>query len=265
MEGTAGCSSEAVAGCLGDCGTLRGGGGGGGGGGQACTSCLLAAAYVGEGASPSSSSLLTLLLPVGPWLRCREDTGDSWRGSCFNSRLLAHALVGGGGGGGLAAGVAAAAASAASTWVAAASAAASAASGQSGGITGCSTAEPPGTMVTGRSCVLVGCSTSSSSATALSRRCRLVAATQACSEGSPCDAGCAPLRLPAASRTWQKGRVREEGTEAEAEGGAQQRHPACRAVRRHGASGRICAKLPQSAVAPSGVHSRTSTLAPDAF
>lgn len=74
------------------------------------------------------------------------------------------------------------------------------------GTTGSSTAHSPGSTATGRSVVLVGASTSSSRRTALSSRCRLEAATQACREGSAWEDGWAPFRLPAESRTWGRGR-----------------------------------------------------------
>jgi hypothetical protein len=69
------------------------------------------------------------------------------------------------------------------------------------GMLGSSTAEPPGCTSTCLRRALLGCSTSSSRARALSRRWREGAATQAWSEGSACEEGCAPFRLPAESRT----------------------------------------------------------------
>ena len=66
----------------------------------------------------------------------------------------------------------------------------------------------------GCSVVLVGCITSSSRPTALSRRCRLVADTQACREWSPWEEGCAPFRLPAESRTCSRTESEQAGRRA---------------------------------------------------
>ena len=88
------------------------------------------------------------------------------------------------------------------------------------GMMGCRCTLAPGAMSTACSRVLLGCSTSSSSVTALSRRCREAAATQACSEGSECEPGCAPFRLPDESRSCV-GRGTEAGLGGAGERGLQ--------------------------------------------